>query len=83
MANNVTYSEFLEFHVQDVVSSNVKRLVKRSGKTTEYLSNVSNLSIPTINRLKAGQHLSIQSLCALAEALSVDPLDFFHMEEKK
>lgn len=72
-----SYSEFLEFRVEEVVSSNVKRFIKASGYKAEYLSNRTGLSIPTINRLKAGQHLSIQGICAIAEVLNVDPLDFF------
>lgn len=71
------YSEFLEFHVEEVVSSNVKNFIKTSGFTTEEISIRSGLSKPTINRLKAGQHLSLQSICILAEVLNVDPLSFF------
>ncbi len=74
---NVTYSEFLEFRVQDVVSENVKSFIQQSGFTTEQLCYKTNLSIATINRLKAGEHLSIQGICALAEALNKDPLLFF------
>lgn len=74
---NNSYSEFLEFRVEEVVSSNVKKLIKASGYNTEYLSNRTGLSIPTINRLKAGQHLSIHGICSLAEVLDVDPLSFF------
>lgn len=80
---NNSYSEFLEFRVEEVVSSNVRRFIKSSGFTTEYLSNRTGLSIPTINRLKAGRHLSIQSICALAEVLSVDPLDFFERKTSR
>lgn len=76
-----SYSEVLEFRVEEVVSSNVKRLIKSSGYKTEYLSYRTGLSIPTINRLKAGQHLSIQGICALAEVLGVDPLAFFKEPE--
>lgn len=75
---NNTYSEFLEFRVQDVVSENAKDFITKSGYTAEQLSYRTNLSVATINRLKAGEHLSIQSICALAEALNRDPLDFFH-----
>lgn len=74
---NVTYSEFLEFRLQDVVSANVKYYIARTGFTAEYLSNITNLSIATINRLKAGEHLSLQGICALAEALNIDPFAFF------
>lgn len=77
---NVTYSEFLEFRIQDIVSSNTKRFISYSGFTAEQLSYKTNLSIATINRLKAGEHLSLQSICALAEALNKDPLDFFKEE---
>ena len=80
---NVTYSEFLEFRVQDVVSSNVKYYIARTGFTAEYLSNITNLSIATINRLKAGEHISLQGICALAEALNVDPLKFFMKNESE
>lgn len=78
---NVTYSEFLEFRVQDVVSSNVKYYIARAGFTAEQLSYKTNLSIATINRLKAGEHLSIQGISALAEALNIDPLSFFRENE--
>ncbi|MCR4821901.1 MAG: helix-turn-helix transcriptional regulator [Treponema sp.] len=78
---NVTYSEFLEFRVQDVVSDNVKYFIYQSGFTAEELSYRSNLSVATINRLKAGEHLSFRGICALAEALNKDPLAFF--AEKK
>ena len=74
---NNTYSEFLEFRVQDVVSENVKDFITKSGYTAEQLSYKTNLSVATINRLKAGEHLSIQGICALADALNRDPLDFF------
>ena len=80
-ARNVTYSGFLEFRVQDVVSANVKYYIARTGFTAEYLSNITNLSIATINRLKAGEHLSLQGICALAEALDIDPLLFFMENE--
>lgn len=80
---NVTYSEFLEFRVQDVVSSNVKYYIARSGFTAEQLSYKTNLSVATINRLKAGEHLSLKGICALAEALDVDPLMFFMKNENE
>ena len=80
-ARNVTYSEFLEFRVQDVVSANVKYFIARAGVTAEKLSYKTNLSIATINRLKAGEHLSLQGICALAEALDIDPLLFFTEHE--
>jgi transcriptional regulator with XRE-family HTH domain len=80
---NVTYSEFLEFRVQDVVSSNVKYYIARSGFTAEQLSYKTNLSVATINRLKAGEHLSFKGICALAEALDVDPLMFFMKNESE
>ena len=80
---NVTYSEFLEFRVQDVVSSNVKYYIARSGFTAEQLSYKRNLSVATINRLKAGEHLSLKGICALAEALDVDPLMFFMKNENE
>ncbi len=80
---NVTYSEFLEFRVQDVVSSNVKYYIARSSLTAEQLSYKTNLSIATINRLKAGEHLSLKGICALAEALNVDPLKFFMKNESE
>ena len=76
-ARNVTYSEFLEFRVQDVVSANVKHYIARAGITAEKLSYKTNLSIATINRLKAGEHLSLRGICALADALGIDPLSFF------
>ena len=78
---NSSFSELMEFRLGEVVSSNIKRLIKGSGLTTEYLSFHTNLSIPTINRLKAGQHFSVHSLCALAEVLNVDPLSFFKEAE--
>lgn len=80
-ARNVTYSEFLEFRVQDVVSANVKHYIARAGFTAEKLSYKTNLSIATINRLKAGEHISLQGICALAEALDIDPLLFFTEHE--
>ena len=79
---NNSYSEFLEFQLEEVVSFNVKRLIKASSYSTEYLSNRTGLSIPTINRLKAGQHLSIKGICALAEVLNVSPCVFFMEIEK-
>ena len=74
---NNSYSDFLEFRVEKVVSSNVKKYIKKSGYTCDYLSMRTGLSLPTIYRLKEGQHLSIRGICALAEVLSVDPLEFF------
>ena len=71
------YSEFLVFDLQDVVSENVKRCVAQSGYTAEEISYRANLSVATINRLKAGQNLSIHGICALAEALGKDWRVFF------
>ncbi len=78
--NNVarnTYSEFLEFQLGEIVSDNVKRFVFESGFTAQEISYRSNLSVATINRLKAGEHLSIRGICALAEALNKQPEAFF------
>ena len=71
------YSELQEFDLQDVVSENVKRCVAQSGYTAEELSYRANLSVATINRLKAGQNLSIHGICALAEALGKNWRVFF------
>ncbi len=78
--NNVArnnYSEFLEFQLGEIVSDNVKRFVFESGFTAQEISYRSNLSVATINRLKAGEHLSIRGICALAEALNKQPEAFF------
>ena len=48
-----------------------------SGFTAEQLSYRTNLSVATINRLKAGQNLSIHGICALADALNKDWRVFF------
>ena len=72
-----TYSEFLEFDLQEVVSKNIKRCIAESGLSIEQLCFRSNLSVATIHRLKAGQNLSFHSLCALAEALNKDWRVFF------
>ncbi len=72
-----TYSEFIEFELQDVVSKNVSRCIAESGLTVEQLCFRTNLSAATINRLKAGQNLSFRSICALAEALNKDWRVFF------
>ena len=73
-----TYSEFMEFDLQDVVSANVKRCVAESGLTAQEVCYRTNLSIATINRLKAGEHLSIRGICALAEALGKNWREFFN-----
>lgn len=78
---NVTYSEFLEFRLQEIVSENVKRFISVSGLTAKKLSYKTNLSLATINRLKAGEHISIQGVCALAEALNKNPEEFFFPRE--
>ncbi len=78
---HVTYSEFLEFRLQEIVSENVKRFISISGYTAKQLSYKTNLSLATINRLKAGEHISIQGICALAEALNKNPEDFFMPRE--
>ena len=78
--NNVArnnYSEFLEFQLGEIVSDNVNRFVFESGFTAQEISYRSNLSVATINRLKAGEHLSIRGICALAEALNKQPEAFF------
>lgn len=72
-----TYSEFIEFDLQNVVSGNVTRCIAESGLTVEQISFRSNLSIATIHRLKAGKNLSLRSICALAEALNKDWRAFF------
>ena len=74
---NNTYSEFLEFDLQDVFSENAKRFISESGYTAEQLSYRTNLSVSTINRLKAGRNLTIHGICALAEALGKDWRVFF------
>lgn len=72
-----TYSEFIEFELQDVVAANVKRCIAESGFTVDEICIRTNLSVSTINRLKAGKNLSIRSICALAEALNKDWRVFF------
>ena len=72
-----TYSEFVEFDLEDAVSKNVKRCIRESGFTAQELSYRTNLSVATINRLKAGQNLSVQGICALAWALGKDWREFF------
>ncbi len=72
-----TYSEFIEFDLEEAVSTNVKRYISESGLTAQELSYRTNLSVATINRLKAGQNLSIQGICALAEALGKSWRVFF------
>lgn len=78
---NVTHSEFLEFRIQEIVSSNVRRFISLSGLTAKELTYKTNLSLATINRLKTGAHISIQGICALAEALNKNPEDFFVPQE--
>ena len=72
-----TYSELLELDLQEVVSENIKRCVAESDFTAQQLSYRTNLSVATINRLKAGQNLSIRGICALADALNKDWRVFF------
>lgn len=72
-----TYSEFIEFEFQDVVAANVKRCIAESGLTVDEICIRTNLSVATINRLKAGKNLSFHSICALAEALNKDWRVFF------
>lgn len=72
-----SYSEFLLFGLMDVVSENVRRFVDASGLSAEELSYRSNLSIATIYRLRSGQNVTFQGICALAEALNKNPLSFF------
>ena len=72
-----TYSEFIEFELQDVVAANVKRCIADSGLTVDEICIQTNLSVATINRLKAGKNLSFHSICALAEALNKDWRVFF------
>ena len=72
-----TYSEFIEFELQDVVAANVKRCIAESGLTVDEICIRTNISVATINRLKAGKNLSFHSICALAEALNKDWRVFF------
>ena len=72
-----TYSEFIEFELQDVVAANVKRCIAESGLAVDEICIGTNLSVATINRLKAGKNLSFHSICALAEALNKDWRVFF------
>ena len=72
-----TYSEFIEFELQDVVAANVKRCIAESGLTVDEICIRTNLSVATINRLKAGKNLSFHSICALAEELNKDWRVFF------
>ena len=72
-----TYSEFIEFELQDAVGVNVKHCIADSGFTVDEICIRTNLSVATINRLKAGKNLSFHSICALAEALNKDWRVFF------
>lgn len=72
-----TYSEFIEFELQDAVGANVKHCIADSGFTVDEICIRTNLSVATINRLKAGKNLSFHSICALAEALNKDWRVFF------
>ena len=72
-----TYSEFIEFELQDVVAANVKRCIAESSLTVDEICIRTNLSVATINRLKAGKNLSFHSICTLAEALNKDWRVFF------
>lgn len=72
-----TYSEFIEFELQDAVGANVKHCIADSGFTVDEICIRTNLSVATINRLKAGKKLSFHSICALAEALNKDWRVFF------
>ena len=48
-----TYSEFIEFELQDAVGANVKHCIADSGFTVDEICIRTNLSVATINRLKA------------------------------
>ena len=72
-----TYSEFIEFELHDAVGANVKHCIADSGFTVDEICIRTNLSVATINRLKAGKNLSFHSICALAEALNKDWRVFF------
>ena len=72
-----TYSEFIEFELQDAVGANVKHCIADSGFTVDEICIRTNLSVATINQLKAGKNLSFHSICALAEALNKDWRVFF------
>ena len=72
-----TYSEFIEFELQDAVGTNVKHCIADSGFTVDEICIRTNRSVATINRLKAGKNLSFHSICALAEALNKDWRVFF------
>ena len=72
-----TYSEFIEFELQDAVGANVKHCIADSGFTVDEICIRTNLSVATINRLKAGKNLYFHSICALAEALNKDWRVFF------
>lgn len=72
-----TYSDFIEFELQDVVAANVKRCIAESGLTVDEICIRTNLSHATISRLKTGKNISFRSLCALAEALNKDWRVFF------
>ena len=72
-----TYSEFIEFELQDVVAANVKRCIAESGLTVDEICIRTNLSVATINRHKEKKNLSFHSICTLAEALNKDWRVFF------
>ena len=72
-----TSSEFIELELQDAVGTNVKHCIADSGFTVDEICIRTNLSVATINRLKAGKNLSFHSICALAEALNKDWRVFF------
>ena len=71
------FGELIEFDLQEVVAKNARRLISQSGLTVEELSIKTNLSAATINRIKAGQNLSIHSICIMADVLGGDWRVFF------
>lgn len=58
-----------------VISANIKRL--RGGMSEEVLAHRAHIARGTIQRLRAGQNISLQNFIKIAEALGVSPADLF------
>jgi len=58
-----------------VISANIKRL--RGGMSEEELAKRAHIARGTIQRLRAGENISLQNFIKIAEALGVSPADLF------
>lgn len=68
--------------IKETIRKNLVRLIKESSKTQKKIASDVGVTEPTLYRWKSGEHSpEIDNIVKLAEALDVDPWEFYQKEE--